>query len=182
MNEHTHVSACPDAKDLPPCASQDNCTLSCLIMYVHHLEKCTRCVLHLVDEENGCDSNHCKRVKYYWQLRGDFIDCLYHSKTKVDTFTFERIVKQLQMFFDLDFTNIHYQKNGVHIKRSDLIEKVSTPNRASVQSTDILFSFLDIFRKFKTNLESCGMTIESGDLCGTLQTMVQQLENKNDNV
>ena len=179
MSTELHLCACPDSLNLPQCSSRETCNLSCLLLYVHHLEKCTRCVQHLVGEnETGCTSdNHCKRVNYCWNLRGDFSECLFRSKMKVKTFTFDRLVQQLQMLFHLDFANISYEKKGLQIKRSDVIEELpQTPNKSELRSTEILFCFIDLFRHFKRNMESCGMFIDSGDLCGVLQMIVQQME------
>jgi len=185
MNGALHVSECPEAKDFPSCAQQGGCSLSCLLLNITHLEKCTRCVQHLVgndDQERGCLQNHCLRIYYCWQLRGDFIDCLYKCKVKVGTYSFEKIVKQLQTLFDLDFNNIVYQKKGAQIKRSEIVEITTTPTKSTIHSTETLFCFVDIFRTFKTNLELCNMTIDSGDLCGILQTMIHQMEEHPDDL
>ncbi len=178
MSAELHISLCPDA-ETAPCSNADNCNMSCLAMHVHHLEKCTRCVEHLMPNDHGktCSLNHCRKVYYLWQLRGDLIDCLYQQKLTANTFTFQKIVKQLQVLFELDFENIEYQKKGIQIKRSDISETTATtPNKFTARSTEQLFCFLAIFRAFKTNLESCAMKVDSADLCGTLQTLAQQME------
>lgn len=179
---HLHVAVCPEADDIPSCANAQQCSLSCVSLYVDHLEKCTRCVQHLCGNDleihttSACNNVHCQKIVNCWKLKGDIIDCCYKHKLKSHGYVFEQIFKQLETMFKLDFENITYNPppNRFGNIRADASIEIGS-NDYVAKNTAVLFDFLELFQKFKINMAACQMRLDSGDLSGILQTITHQL-------
>lgn len=176
---HLHVAVCPAANEIPACPNAEQCSLSCVSLYVDHLEKCTRCVHHLCGNDmeihttSACNNVHCQKIVNFWKLKGDIIDCCYKHKLKPHSYNFEQIFRQLEVLFKLDFENITYQPT--HNRYSNNNNADADNNEYTSKNTIVLFDFLGLFQTFKANMAACQMRIDGGDLCGILQTISQQL-------
>lgn len=173
---HLHVAVCPAAANLPVCTTAQQCSFSCVSLYVDHLENCTRCVQHLCGSDvnahtiNACSNNHCRRVANCWHLKGDLIDFGFRHKLPLSGYVFEQLSRQLEALFKLDFENISYTGNA------GLVDGADDGRRQYVaKNTAMLFDCLRIFQAFAANMRACEMSLDGSDLAGILQTFTHQL-------
>lgn len=178
---HLHVAACPAADSIPPCANSQHCSLSCVSLFVDHLEKCTRCVQHLCGDDaemhttTACNNNHCQKVVNCWKLKGEITECCFKHKLKLNGYVFEQIARQLEVLFKLNFENITYNQpvsQFGNIRANASVEMIN--NDYVIKNTAMLFDFLQIFKTFKVSMAVCDMALDSSDLGGILQTIIQQ--------
>ena len=153
---------CPHAASdmYPKCANSDQCSLSCIMQWVQHVIECARCVNHIicfhdVDSPVKCDNRKCRRVAVTWTFEGEIADLCYRHKLKVQGYVFQRIVKQLEVLLELDF---------------DRIKLIGSKEANPVANhTRIVFDFLALFSKFRTQMTDLGLQLHSSDMIGQLQ-------------
>jgi hypothetical protein len=129
----------------------------------------------------ACSDTHCRKAANCWHLKGQLIDCCFRRSLKCDGYIFDKIARQLEMLFQLDFEQISYKSNSPQQKRSDIAAHMAENESArrcahTAEQTEILFEFLNIFRIFKREMAACGMQLDGGDLQGMLQTLTHQLK------
>ena len=181
-----HISSCPDAANtIPKCANGHHCNLSCISLYVAHLEKCTRCVEHLClmeeqyeqqqqqrgAEENTCQNVHCRKVFNCWQLKGDLNECCYRNKLKIDGYVFQGIARQLEVLLKTDFENLVY-RNAPTANDARKTEEQRKRDAYCVKNTARLFDYLNIFKTFKQKMAACDMYLDGVDLVGIFQSII----------
>lgn len=177
-NPVPHIFKCPLAlrNQIPACSNSEQCGVSCILLWMNHLDECSRCVHHLIDmadqhELVRCNEMHCKKVYACWQFKGDLVECCYKHKLRPGGYVFQRVAKHLELLLLLDFESICYNRP------SDSDDEDSITLAARV--TTIVFDFLALFASLRQKLTECNVTnIHSDDLVGLLQTIVQQLESK----
>lgn len=176
-----HISSCPDAaKTVPDCANGHHCNLSCLSLYVAHLEKCTRCVEHLcgltdghrdAETKSACQNVHCRKVFNCWQLKGDLNECCYRNKLKIDGYVFQGIARQLEVLLQIDFENLAYSITS-SAKDDRKTDEQRKKDAYCSKNTVVLFDFLNIFKTFKQNMADCEMYLDGVDLVGIFQSTI----------
>lgn len=172
-----HIVSCPTAATaVPVCANGHHCNLSCVSLYVAHLEKCTRCVEHLCGLEeqgtnNACENVHCRKVFNCWQLKGDLNECCYRNKLKIDGYVFQGIARQLEVLLHTDFENLVY-RTVTTARDEQKTDEQRKKDAYCAKNTAILFDYLAIFKTFKQKMAACGMYLDGVDLVGIFQSMI----------
>ena len=92
--------------NIPECATNNNCSFSCLLRWLGHIKRCDICVQHTI---SGCLNPHCRKIILLWQLRCDIIEFMINEDIRPCDVTFMEHTQTLQHLFLLDYNAIKYE-------------------------------------------------------------------------
>lgn len=158
---HFHIGDCESAlKTVPKCSQDQKCGISCLALWLDHLDRCSSCVDHIVTWPL-CGNNVCLRVARCWHLKGDVIEHLEREKLTLNGGVFQEDLKNLKVLLALDFEGMSYTANE---------ESYTAKRTASVFR---LLKYLKDFRRFlQTDAEH---KIDGVDLSSLLDSILSGL-------
>lgn len=165
MNQQCHFVDCAVNKNasnpLPNCSIKRTCGISCILLWLSHLDECTRCVCHIINED--CTNLHCHKVYETWKLKGEIIEYLRENKLPVEGCTFHQVLGRLKTILQLDFEHLRYEP------LSDTKENVQ-------HSTRLVFSLLQILKRYNYKMREYGNSMDGVDLSGVLDYICDQLQ------